>query len=192
MSYPNPAQSGSPEVGRAAAATTMAAATTTAALPPSQPTAAPDALPARAPTPTPPAPAKRSPTPTTDLLVRIHGLDVDRVDAILERAKGAWRRGDESAISDALIEQAALLEGLGVKLLEIAGADPARLKIVELYSGLGLRALEQARKTLQTLAALRAKPPVTTAVQVNVDGGVRGVVGAGSADKLLPGDGNEE
>jgi hypothetical protein len=97
-------------------------------------------------------------------------MNVEGVEAALVGVRAAWRRGDQTAIADALINQASLLETLGVKLLAVAGNDPAHLKRVELYGNMGLRALEQARKTLDTLAGLRKKPSVQTNVQVNVAG----------------------
>jgi hypothetical protein len=94
------------------------------------------------------------------------------VEATLANLSEAYRRGDNQAIAEALIEQVQLLQALGIKFLTVAGGEKLP-KCVEMYSGLGLRALEQARKALMTLHALRdSKPRRQTNVQVNLGGGL--------------------
>jgi hypothetical protein len=90
---------------------------------------------------------------------------VAAVEAAVVGVREAWQRGDQSVIADALIAQAVLLETVGTKLLKVAGAAE-NPRAIELYGSLALRALEQARKALGTLAGLRDKPRMQTNVQV--------------------------
>lgn len=124
-----------------------------------------------APTPTSPARPDAPPrrTPVTTLIAHLKGVDVDAVEGAPVGVREAWHRGDQAAIADALIAQATLLETLGAKLLRVAG-ERDTAKTVEIFCGLALRALEQARKTWATLAGLREKPRIQTNVQVNVAG----------------------
>ena len=139
-----------------------------------------------APTPTPPSslprqqpnttpPAERPPTPTLTLLAELQGLDVEALGAGLVGVRAAWRQGDQGAIADALIDQAALLETLAAKLLRLAGTDKT-LKGMDTYGHLALRALEQARKALGTLATIRGGPRQQTNIQVNVGGSTKEVL----------------
>jgi hypothetical protein len=141
---------------------------------------------------TPSAPTKRSPTPTTKLLAELQGLKTEQVERLLEQTQAAWRGGDQTLISNALIEQATILDFLGARLVQLA-TNHDSIKVREMYLGLAMRAYEAARKTWGTLNETRQKPRVTTAVQVNVEGGggVRGVVGGGSSNEVLAGDGDE-
>ena len=117
----------------------------------------------------------RPPTPTTTLLAELQGLDVEAVEAGLVGVRAAWRQGDQGAIADALIDQAALLETLAAKLLRLAGTDKT-LKGMDTYGHLALRALEQARKALGTLATIRGGPRQQTNIQVNVGGSTKEVL----------------
>ena len=128
--------------------------------------------------PAPSAPAvleDRPPTPTLTLLAELQGLDVEAVEAGLVCVRAAWHRGDQSAVGDALINQVALLETLATKLLRLAGTDKS-LKGMDTYGHLALRALEQARKALGTLATIRGGPRQQTNIQVNVGGNPKEVL----------------
>lgn len=138
--------------------------------------ASPPALPS-------PSGGVRPPTPTTTLIAQLQGIDPEAVEQAIVGVREAWKRGDQSVVADALISQATLLETLAAKFLRIAGSQES-LKIIELYTGLALRALEGARKTLALLGGLREKPRVTTAVQVNVGGAA---VPGSATNEILPG-----
>ena len=115
-------------------------------------------------------PEEQLPSPSAKFLAALQGGDVDEVEASLVSVRDAWRRGNQSAIAGALIAQAALLEAIGVKLLKLSGLEN-NVRAVQGYGNLGLRALEQSRKTLATVAGLREKPCIqTTNVQVNLGG----------------------
>src|SRR5262245_55508076 len=84
-------------------------------------------------------PGKRLPTPTAQLAAELRGEDVRAVEAAIVSVREAYARGDRTAIAEALITQAGLLEALGAKLLALAGAEPGRLDVVQTYANLGLR-----------------------------------------------------
>lgn len=109
------------------------------------------------------------PSWTVALIAELNGIDVAVVEANLAGVREAYERGDRQVAEHALIEQAALLKALGLKLIRACGDTTARIQV---FVGLALRAMEQERKTLATLASLRAAPPAqsTTNVQVNVGG----------------------
>lgn len=120
------------------------------------------------------------PTPTAALISELSGQDVAVVEAALVGVRDAYRRGDHQVVEEALLEQAALLQALGVKLLRIAG-DTTALPRTQAFANLGLRALEGARKTLGTLADMRRGPRKQTNVQVNVGGPTNELLGASRA-----------
>ncbi len=105
--------------------------------------------------------------PSLALLAQAQGVSVEALEAQIVCVREAWHRGDQSAIADALLSQAALLEATAASLLRNAGAAK-NLKTIEAYTHLALRAYEQARKTLGTLAGMRAGPRHQTNIQVNV------------------------
>lgn len=115
----------------------------------------------------PTLPADRPPTPTATLLAQLQDLHPEAVEQAIVDVREAWKRGDQSFVADALIAQASVLEALASKFLHLASGKQMA-KVVEIYAGLALRSFEAARKALATLAGLREKPRVTTAVQVNV------------------------
>ena len=126
-------------------------------------------------TPTPTLPDARKaavsvsglPTPAAEIIARLQGQDVASVEAGLVSVREAYRRGDQSVIEEALIDQAAVLQELGLKLIKVAGNEGA-LPRAQVFFNLSLRALDGARKTLGMLAGMRAVPKNQTNVQVNV------------------------
>lgn len=120
-----------------------------------------------------------TPTPTMHLTAELRGEDVKSVQAAVDGVREAYVRGDSSAVADALIAQARLLEALGSKLLAIAGAEPGRLELVQVYGNLGLRAFDQARKALGALADLTGAPRQQSNVQVNFARDANELMGGG-------------
>lgn len=104
---------------------------------------------------------------TAALIAELQNQNVTAVEAALVGVRQAYQSGNTAVIEGALIEQAALLQALGEKLLKVAG-DQKLLPAVNTYTTLSLRAMDNARKTLATLAALRGG--LKTNVQVNVGG----------------------
>jgi hypothetical protein len=125
------------------------------------------------PAPTPPAAKSVSgqetgtPSRVATLIAELQNEDAAAVEAGLVGVREAFRRGDHSAIEEALIGQAVLLQALGEKFLRLAGNQDS-LRVVELYTALSLRAMDSARKTLSTLGTMRGGPKTQTNVQVNV------------------------
>lgn len=107
------------------------------------------------------------PTPTAALIANLQGIDVAAVEHVLVGVREALQTGNTQALAERLTEQALLLEALGVKLLYIAGKE-TRAQTIQIYTGLALRALDQARKAIAALSALRGEPRTQTNVQVNV------------------------
>ena len=134
----------------------------------------------RTPTPTRPS----SPTPTATLLAELQGLDVEAVEAVLVGVRAAWESGDQKVIADALIGQALALEAVGAKLLRRAGREE-NPRAMETYAGIALRAFDQARKALSTLAGLKEKPSTQTNVQVNVAGTTTEILGGAHGERLV-------
>ncbi len=119
---------------------------------------------------TPTAPAT-SPSASALIIANLQGSDVSVVEAALVSVREACRRGDNSAIEAALIEQAALLQALGVKLMKVAGKEDL-LARVQVFTNLSLRSMDGARKSLgMLLAGKQAAPKNQTNVQVNVGNG---------------------
>ena len=116
-----------------------------------------------------PTPSARTPSLAGRLIYQVDASpDVATVEAKLALLSEAYHRGDNRAISDALIDQVHMLQTFGTKLLIVA-ANQKHDKSMEMYSALGLRALEQARKALLALHGLRdTKARRQTNVQVNV------------------------
>lgn len=112
--------------------------------------------------------APTTPKTTLALLADLRDQHVSAVAANLDEVRRAQQGGDQGAIAHALLGQAALLEALGVRLLTIAGTDTSKHQRFQLFSNLGLRALDQARKALSTLAGLGGPPTNHTNVQVNI------------------------
>lgn len=107
------------------------------------------------------------PSPVAEFVSRLQQEDVNVVQEALDRFKEACRRGDQSFIEQALVEQATLLNALGLKLVDNAGGGHG-ISHIQLWANLGLRALEMARKSLETLILARGRPSRQTNVQVNV------------------------
>lgn len=111
-----------------------------------------------------------TPKRTSAVLANLQGeSDVIAVEAAIVGVKEAYRLGDRQNIEEALIDQAALLQALAVKLLTVAG-DEGSLTRLQVFTNLSLRAFEGARKTLAMLAAGQLSPQNQTNVQVNVGG----------------------
>lgn len=111
-----------------------------------------------------------TPTPAAEIIAKIQGLEVAAVEAALVSVREAYQRGDHSAIEDALINQAAMLQELGLKLINVAGNESA-LPRSQVFFNLSFRALDGARKALGMLASMKAAPKNQTNVQVNVSSG---------------------
>jgi len=110
------------------------------------------------------------PTPAAEIIARLQGQDVASVEAALVGVRAAYRRGDQSVIEESLIDQAAVLQALGLKCIKVAGNENA-LPRAQVFFNLSLRALDGARKSLGMLADMKAVPKNQTNVQVNVSGG---------------------
>lgn len=123
------------------------------------------------------APRVRTPSLAPELILRLDkSPDLATAEANLARLSEAYHRGDNRAIADALIEQAHVLQVFGIKALIVAAGEK-HVRSIETYTALGLRALEQARKTLTTLHGLRdPKPRRQTNVQVNLSGPAKEVL----------------
>lgn len=110
-----------------------------------------------------------SPTATAALIAELGEDDVVVVEATLARVKDSCHGGDRQAIEGALIDQAVLLQALGVKLLKVAGSEGA-LPRIQVFTNLSLRAFEGARKSLGMIQSAHVVPQSQTNVQVNVGG----------------------
>jgi hypothetical protein len=109
-----------------------------------------------------------APSQAATCIAAMREQDVAAVEATLVSVREAYRRGDCSAIEASLIDQAALLNELGLKLLKVAGNDSSSLQRIQTYTGLSLRAFDGARKTLAILTGKNAGLANQTNVQVNV------------------------
>lgn len=109
-----------------------------------------------------------------DLIQRIKGLTEDRV-GVFDIAQELESRAQAVAVNDlchiemSLISQAASLEALYSNLIGRALAS-ADMQHIEAFFRLGLRAQNQCRATLETLATIK-NPPVVFAKQANISGG---------------------
>lgn len=112
-------------------------------------------------------PLPLTPTPTAKLIAELQGQEVSLVEAALVAVRGACSSGDFEAVQAMLLEQAALLQALGMKLIRLAGYDH-RQKQAPVFVNLALRALELSRKSLSTLHSQRNEHAGQTNVQVNV------------------------
>jgi hypothetical protein len=108
-----------------------------------------------------------TPSPVAELVARLQYQDVEIVETALLRFKEACCRGDQSFIEEALIEQATLLNAVGLRMLDNAADAKVELH-VQLWTNLGLRSIEIARKSLETLISTRSRANRQTNVQVNV------------------------
>jgi hypothetical protein len=99
------------------------------------------------------APRPSIPTRAADLIAALEKTDVATIEAALAATREAYKRGEVAAIETALIEQFALLQSLGLKLLQIAGNEDL-LPRIQTFTHLGLRSLDTARKTLATLKTM--------------------------------------
>lgn len=113
---------------------------------------------------------------TAAIIADLQKQDIAAVEAALDGVRAAYRRGDRQVIEEALLEQAALLQALGIKLLKIAGSETILARI-QVFTNLSLRAMDQARKSLGALAGMSDAPKQQTNVQVNV---------GAHANELLP------
>lgn len=113
---------------------------------------------------------------TAAIIADLQKQDIAAVEAALDGVRAAYRRGDRQVIEEALLEQAALLQALGIKLLKIAGSETVLARI-QVFTNLSLRAMDQARKSLGALAGMSDAPKQQTNVQVNV---------GSRANELLP------
>lgn len=111
--------------------------------------------------------SEATPSPVAQFVSRLQGEDVDVVENALVRFKEACREGDHSYVQEALIEQVTLLNALGLKLLGNAGAATS-MPGITLCTNLGLRSIELARKSLETLISARGRGNRQTNVQVNL------------------------
>lgn len=113
---------------------------------------------------------------TAAVIAQLQNRDIAEVEVALDSVRAAYRRGDRQVIEEALLDQAALLQALGIKLLKVAGSENILARI-QIFTNLSLRAMDQARKSLSVLADMRGAPQQQTNVQVNV---------GASANELMP------
>ena len=110
----------------------------------------------------------RKPSSMATCIAAMQERDVTTVEAVIVSVREAYRRGDPAAVEDALIDQAVLLQELGLKFLKLAGSENTSFQRIETYTGLSLRAFDGSRKTFGMLAKKHAGPGNQTNVQVNV------------------------
>lgn len=106
-------------------------------------------------------PPTSTPTPTAansvvGMLAELQKTDIATAEAALVATRAAYKRGETAAVEGALLDQFAVLQALGLKLLKIAGDADSPAKI-QMFAHLGLRALDTSRKTLGSLHALTSK-----------------------------------
>src|SRR5690349_2829543 len=138
----------------------------------------PDTPNALTPTATESAPARAFPpsghTPTTAstaaLIAELQGGQVSVIENALVSVRAALDQGDASDAKAMLIEQAALLQALSVKLFRFVGGLPSG-PLATTYLGLGLRAIELSRKSLAAVGqwnTAHSPTPAQTNLQVNI------------------------
>lgn len=104
---------------------------------------------------------------TAAIIADLQQQDIATVEAAMESVKIAYLRGDRQVIEIALLEQAAVLQALGITLLKVAGNEKILVRI-QTFTNLSLRAMDQARKSLGALAGMSDASKQQTNVQVNV------------------------
>jgi hypothetical protein len=97
----------------------------------------------------------------------IRNLEITEVVDELRRQTAAINRGDMTRAVDMLLAQAHTLDGLFAKLASQA-LSSQHMDVMEAYMRLALKAQNQARATLQTLAELKAPRQVAFVQQANI------------------------
>ncbi len=97
-----------------------------------------------------------------------HGLDLDKVTAELTDIGGAIGRGDLSHVERLLTSQAQALNAIFVNLAERAQKQGPYLDPMQTLLGLALRAQNQCRATLETLANVKFPKSATFIRQANI------------------------
>jgi hypothetical protein len=90
---------------------------------------------------------------TAILIADMQRQDFAEVESVQDGVRAACRRGDRQVIEEALLDQAALLTALGIKLLKVAGNED-KLARIQVLTNLSLRAVDQVRKSLGVLASM--------------------------------------
>jgi hypothetical protein len=111
----------------------------------------------------PPTPSTKK-TSTAKLIAQLEGEQLPAVEAGLAGVREAMQAGDERAVQAILVEQALVLQALGVRLLRYAGTHTDQ-PAAPTFVGLALKALDLSRKAL---LGATPQPTVQTALQVNV------------------------
>jgi len=99
----------------------------------------------------------------------LNGVDTPFIMDVLQDQAAALSRGDMSHVEAMLMNQATALQSLFARLTERAMAQD-RISNIEGFMRVALRAQNQCRATLETLAAIK-NPPVVFAKQANINQG---------------------